>query len=62
MSSSVVARAIRDLDEDPHVQRALQVLFNLEISAGESRTQYKKDYLLELQKIAGDWEESTSEN
>lgn len=62
MSSSVVARAIRDLDDDPQVQRALQVLFNLEISGGESRTQYKKEYLLELQKLATEWEDSSDEN
>lgn len=60
--SSVVARAIRDYDGDPAVKRCLQALFSFELDSGESRSQYKRDYLNEIEKLAPEWNGASDED
>jgi len=60
--SSVVARAIRDFEGDPTVKRCLQALFSFELDSGESRSQYKRDYTNEIEKLAPEWKGGIGED
>lgn len=62
MSLTVVARALKDFDGDPAVKRCLQALLSFELKSGESRSQYRRDYLAEIEKAADAWSGADDEN
>ena len=62
MSLTVVARALKDFDGDPAVKRCLQALLSFELKSGESRSQYRRDYLAEIEKASDGWSGAEDEN
>ena len=62
MSLTVVARALKDFDGDPAVKRCLQALLSFELKSGESRSQYRRDYLAEIEKASDAWSGAEDEN
>lgn len=62
MSLTVVARALKDFDGDPAVKRCLQALLSFELQSGESKSQYRRHYLAEIEKATEDWSGSDNEN